>query len=200
LSATRAGDVLRVARLLQRHAEIATEAGHVNRAVRRALRLLAGRADLAARARRAELNATLAAARRHEGKMDAVIALCHLAIKDAEASNADCALARACYHLDAALIESGHPQSEAVHSARALEIYRRLGDLRRESAVLNNLGAFAYGEGRWDDAVRAVPPRGRDERACRRRGRRGVRRLQHRRGALRSGPARRGGAAAAPGA
>jgi tetratricopeptide (TPR) repeat protein len=42
---------------------------------------------------------------------------------------------------------------EAVHSARALEIYRRLGDLRRESAVLNNLGAFAYREGRWDDAV-----------------------------------------------
>ncbi|MDX6707280.1 MAG: hypothetical protein QOI48_3126 [Solirubrobacteraceae bacterium] len=151
-----AGDVMRVAQLLQRHAEIATEAGHVNRAVRwvrRALRLLEGRADLAARARRAELNATLAAARRHEGKMDAAIALCHLAIEDAEASDADCALARACYNLDAALIESGHPSSEAVHSARALEIYRRLGDLRRESAVLNNLGAFAYREGRWDDAV-----------------------------------------------
>jgi tetratricopeptide (TPR) repeat protein len=85
--------------------------------------------------------------------MDAAIALCHRAIEDAEASDADGALARACYNLDAALIESGHPQSEAVHSARALEIYRRLGDLRRESAVLNNLGAFAYREGRWDEAV-----------------------------------------------
>jgi len=151
-----AGDVLREAQLLHRHAEIATEAGHVSRAVRwvqRALRLLEGRTDLAARARRAHLNATLAAVRRHEGKTGVAIALCHLAIDDAEASEADAALARACYNLDVALIESGHPQTEAVHSARALEIYRRLGDLRRESAVLNNLGAFAYREGRWDDAV-----------------------------------------------
>jgi len=150
-----AGDVLREAQLLQRHAEIATEAGHVIRAVRwvrRALRLLDGRTDVAARARRAHLNATLASVRRHEGKMDAAIALCQLAIEDAEASNADAALARACYNLDAALIESGQ-RAEANHSARALEIYRRLGDLRRESAVLNNLGAFAYREGRWDDAV-----------------------------------------------
>ena len=59
----------------------------------------------------------------------------------------------ACYNLDAALIESGRPRAEANHSARALAIYRRLGDLRRESAVLNNLGAFAYREGRWGDAV-----------------------------------------------
>jgi class 3 adenylate cyclase/tetratricopeptide (TPR) repeat protein len=151
-----AGDVLREAQLLHRHAEIATEAGHVNRAVRwvrRALRLLDGRTDVAAREQRAHLNATLASVRRHEGKMDAAIALCQLAIEDAEASKADAALARACYNLDAALIESGHPQAEANHSARALEIYRRLGDLRHESAVLNNLGAFAYREGRWDDAV-----------------------------------------------
>jgi tetratricopeptide (TPR) repeat protein len=41
-----------------------------------------------------------------------------------------------------------------VHSARALEIYERLGEWEDASHVLNNMGMFAYWEGRWDDAVR----------------------------------------------
>ena len=62
------------------------------------------------------------------------------------------ALAHACFILDWALFDSGRPE-EATHSARALEIYERLGDLDRQAAVLNNLGGFAYHEGRWDEAV-----------------------------------------------
>ena len=42
---------------------------------------------------------------------------------------------------------------EATHSRGALAIYERLGDLDRQAAVLNNLGGFAYHEGRWHDAV-----------------------------------------------
>lgn len=150
-----AGDVLREAQLLQRHAEIATEAGHVNRAVRwvrRALRLLDGRTDVTARARRAHLNATLASVRRHEGKMDAAIAVPARHRGRGGLQRGRCARPRLLQPRRRA-DRVRHPRAEANYSARALEIYRRLGDLRRESAVLNNLGAFAYREGRWDDAV-----------------------------------------------
>ena len=58
----------------------------------------------------------------------------------------------ACYVLDRALIESGRAD-EASYSWRALEIYEQLGDPEHEAIALNNLGAFAYWNGRWDDAV-----------------------------------------------
>jgi class 3 adenylate cyclase/tetratricopeptide (TPR) repeat protein/ABC-type cobalamin transport system ATPase subunit len=148
-------DDLREAELLLRHGEIAAEAGHLSRAVRwvlRALRLLEGRSDKTAAARRAHARAALAAIRVNQGRFAAAVALCRQAIDEAQSAGADAALARAYYVLDSALVESGGAR-EARYSTRALEIYRRLGDLRRESAVLNNLGAFAYWEGRWDDAV-----------------------------------------------
>ena len=62
------------------------------------------------------------------------------------------ALAHACYVLDWALVESGRA-AEAGFSDRALAIYRRLGDVGREAAVLNNAGGFAYRDGRWKDAM-----------------------------------------------
>jgi class 3 adenylate cyclase/tetratricopeptide (TPR) repeat protein len=148
-------DDLRDAELLLRHGEIAAEAGHLSRAVRwvlRALRLLEGRSDQTATAQRAHARAALAAIRVNQGRLDAAVTLCRQAIDEAQHAGADAALGRAYYVLDSALVKSGGT-GEARYSTRALEIYRRLGDLRRESAVLNNLGAFAYWEGRWDDAV-----------------------------------------------
>ena len=62
------------------------------------------------------------------------------------------ALAHALYSLDWALVESGRGQ-EATNSWRALEIYEQLGDPEHELIVLNNLGMFAYFNGRWDDAI-----------------------------------------------
>ena len=41
--------------------------------------------------------------------------------------------------------------SDAVASALAL--YEEIGDLDGQALVLNNLGASAYFEGRWDDAL-----------------------------------------------
>ena len=115
----------------------------------RALEALDG--DEPARSR-ARLLSLLATVRQREGRMDDAIALCRQAIAEAERSGEDAALAHACFILDWALFDSGRPE-EATHSARALEIYERLGDLDRQAAVLNNLGGFAYHEGRWDDAV-----------------------------------------------
>ena len=74
------------------------------------------------------------------------------AIAEGEAAQAERPVAHACYVLDWALHDAGRP-AEAVHSPRALAIYERLGDLDRQAAVLNNLGAYAFHEGRWSDAV-----------------------------------------------
>jgi tetratricopeptide (TPR) repeat protein len=101
---------------------------------------------------RAALLSELAGVRLRQGRFAETIELCAVAVADAERAMAEAALAHACYILDWALVESGRA-AEAVHSARALEIYRRLGDPDREAVVLNNLGMFAYYEGRWDDAV-----------------------------------------------
>ncbi|MFP5364015.1 MAG: AAA family ATPase [Thermoleophilia bacterium] len=150
-----AGDRLREAQLLHRHARTAMDGGEVVRAARwllRALRMLDGMDAGACAGCRATLLSELAGVRLRQGRYRETIALCRSAIADAERSAEEKALAHACYLLDWALVEDGRA-GEAVHSQRALEIYRRHGDPDREAAVLNNLGMFAYYEGRWDDAV-----------------------------------------------
>ena len=94
----------------------------------------------------------LATLRQRQGRAAEAIALCRAAIPAAEAAGEDRALAHACYVLDWALVESGRA-AEAGFSDRALAIYRRLGDVGREAAVLNNAGGFAYRDGRWKDAM-----------------------------------------------
>ena len=158
-----AGDVVAEATLLHRHAVVDVHAGRVLPAVRwvkRGLRALEGVDGDEAAACRARLVSTLATIRQRQGRMDEAISLCQRAIDEAQVAREDIALAQACHVLDWALVQSGRP-SEAVHSDRALQIYGRLGQLDREAAVLNNLGGFAYFEGRWDDAV-ALYRRGAD--------------------------------------
>ena len=128
--------------------------------VKRGLRALEGVDGDEAAACRARLVSTLATIRQRQGRMDEAISLCQRAIDEAQVAREDIALAQACHVLDWALVQSGRP-SEAMHSDRALQIYGRLGQLDREAAVLNNLGGFAYFEGRWDDAV-ALYRRGAD--------------------------------------
>jgi class 3 adenylate cyclase/tetratricopeptide (TPR) repeat protein len=54
--------------------------------------------------------------------------------------------------LMAVSLEFGEPDAEQ-HALRALELYERLDDLSGISAAANNLGALAYFDGRWDDAL-----------------------------------------------
>jgi tetratricopeptide (TPR) repeat protein len=148
-------DPVREAHLLHRHALVSLDAGRVRPAVRwvmRALTALEGVEGRPAAACRAHLVSTLATVRQRQGRMADAIRLCRRAIEEAEAAGNDTALAHSCYVLDWALVESGR-SAEATHSARALEIYTRLGDLDRQAAIYNNLGGFAYFEGRWADAV-----------------------------------------------
>ena len=123
----------------------------------RALRLVEGGRDPAAVACRAQTLSVLATVRQREGRVDQAIALCRRVIADAEeGADADPALAASLAHawfiLDWALYDAGR-RDEATHSQGALAVYERLGDLDRQAAVLNNLGGFAYHDGRWHDAV-----------------------------------------------
>jgi tetratricopeptide (TPR) repeat protein len=150
-----AQEPVRQAGLMLRHAELSVEAGRARPGVRwvlRGLRTLDAVEGRDAAAARVRLTAMLATLRQRQGRADEAIALCRAAIPAAEAAGEDRALAHACYVLDWALVESGRA-AEAGHSERALEIYRRTGDVGREAAVLNNTGGFAYRDGRWSEAM-----------------------------------------------
>jgi class 3 adenylate cyclase/tetratricopeptide (TPR) repeat protein len=146
---------VRSAELLHRHARVDFLAGRAVAAVRwtrRGLRALEGVDGRRAAACRAQLAATLATVRQRQGRMAEAIVLCRAAMTEAEAAGAEAALANACFILDWALVESGRAR-DAVYSQRALELYNKLGELDREAMVLNNMGGFAYRDGRWDEAV-----------------------------------------------
>jgi tetratricopeptide (TPR) repeat protein len=162
------GDPIAQARLCHRHAKVAGERDSPTAAVRwlnRGLRAIDGIESVEATRWRARLHSFLAGARNRQGRWSEAARLCHEAILEAEAVGEPAALAHASYALDWALVESGRPD-QATHSWRALEIYKRLGDPEHEATVLNNLGMFAYFEGRWDEAVELYRQAGtRSERA-----------------------------------
>jgi tetratricopeptide (TPR) repeat protein len=148
-------DSIAQARLCDRQAEVAERSEALSRAVRwlmRGLGVLEGLDGDEAVRSRARLRSHLAGIRNRQGHWAEAVRLSRLAIAEAEEVGELRALARACYGLDWALRELGHPE-EASYSWRALEIYEELGDPEHESAVLNNLGMFAYFDGRWDDAL-----------------------------------------------
>jgi class 3 adenylate cyclase/tetratricopeptide (TPR) repeat protein len=148
-------DPLVQARLCHRHAEVDDYTESVTNAVRwlkRGLRWLDGLTTDEATIWRARLRTFLAGVRVRQGRYAEAAALCRRTIPEAESVDELGALARACYTLDWALVELGR-HDEATYSGRALEIYERLGDPECESVVYNNLGMFAYFQGRWDEAV-----------------------------------------------
>jgi tetratricopeptide (TPR) repeat protein len=148
-------DRLTHARLMYWHAEICARPGRMLPAVRwvnRALRVLDGDSDEGAARWRVRLMATLAAIRQRQRRPAEAARLARSVIAQAEPLEELQALAHACYMLDWALIELGDTR-DAVHSPRALEVYRALGELDKEAVVLNNLGMFAYFRGEWDEAI-----------------------------------------------
>jgi tetratricopeptide (TPR) repeat protein len=148
-------DRIAQARLCHTHAEVAERRGSLSGAVRwlnRGLQELEGLDSAAATTWRARLRAHLGGVRNRQGRWSEAVHACRQAIVEAESVGEEQALARASYSLDWALVGLGRPE-DAVHSARALEIYVARGDPEHESVVLNNLGMFAYYDGLWEDAV-----------------------------------------------
>jgi tetratricopeptide (TPR) repeat protein len=78
--------------------------------------------------------------------------LCRQAIEEAETSGERDGLALAYSLLDYAYVALGRGD-EARYSQLALAIYEELGNLQRQATVLNDLGAFAYWRGRWNEAT-----------------------------------------------
>ena len=149
------GDPVAEARLLYREGQVAERKERMAAAVRwvqRGLRALEDVPGDEAGRWRARLVADLAGIRQRQGRYADAERLCHRALAEARAIGELRAEARACYTLDWALVDAGRA-NEAVYSPRALEIYQKLGDPEQESAVLNNLGMFAYFRGSWDEAV-----------------------------------------------
>ena len=142
-----------------RHAQVAERAGRVVPAVRWARRGAAGargrrRPEPRAAAARSMLSRRWPPCASARAACSEAIALCRAAIAEAEAAGEDAALAHACFILDWALVDSGRAATRRRTRERALDDLRaRSGELDRQAAVLNNLGGFAYHEGRWDDAV-----------------------------------------------
>jgi tetratricopeptide (TPR) repeat protein len=54
--------------------------------------------------------------------------------------------------MDYAYVTLGEPD-KAIYSPRALEVYRRIGDLDEEASIINNLGVSSYLSGDWLDAI-----------------------------------------------
>ncbi len=148
-------DPIAQARLCDRHASVASRNQSLTAAVRwltRGFHCLENVDSDDATAWRARMRSRLGGIRNRQGRWPEAIATCRQAIAEAESVGELRALAHASYSLDWALVESGRAR-EADHSWRALEIYEQLGDLEHEFDVLNNLGMFAYFNGRWEDAI-----------------------------------------------
>ncbi len=148
-------DPIAQARLCDRHADVASRSAALSAAVRwvkRGFKSLKGVEGPVATAWRAKLLSRLGGLRNRQGRWSEAIVVCREAIAEAQSVGELAALAHALYSLDWALVESGR-REEATHSWQALDIYRQLGDPEHELIVLNNLGMFAYFDGRWDDAL-----------------------------------------------
>lgn len=102
--------------------------------------------------RRASLQSLYAYARQRAGRSREAIdwAMRVVAERD-EVHNAQ-ALAQAYLVLDWAHIDLGRPDL-AVHAPDALALLEEIGEFAELAIALNNLGAFAYFQGRWEDAL-----------------------------------------------
>jgi len=121
--------------------------------IRRGQRALDGVQGADAMRLRSQLSVWYAAVRQGQGRNSEAIRWCREAIEQAEASDEWDALAHAYFILDWAYVDLGR-YAEATNSRLALEIYERLGNLGRQATIWNNLGAFAYWGGRWDEALK----------------------------------------------
>lgn len=143
------------ARLMLKQARIEDTTGRSSQGLRwlsRAASLVGSLDDVQARAVRAQIHAWYGAIRISQGRFRDAVRWCERAIVDATAAGEKDALAHALYVSDWANLELGRPEL-ATHADEILSLYDQLGDLSRQGDTYNMLGAFAYWDGRWSDAV-----------------------------------------------
>jgi tetratricopeptide (TPR) repeat protein len=146
---------LLVAQLLLKEAVVTSRAGGYTQSLRwtsHGRRLLERLDEVEANKKRARLSAWYAHIRRRQGRRAEAIRWARLAIEEAKASGEQEALASAYRTLDLSNVELGRYE-DVTHYPLALAIYEELGDLMESGTINNDLGAFAYYQGRWDDAL-----------------------------------------------
>lgn len=158
-----AEDPVGLGRLFLKQARVAERQGRYSgsvRWVRRGLQLLEGLDGPDAVGQRARLAVWYATIRQRQGRHAEAIRWCRRAVTEADAAGDRRAVAEAYRVLDWAYIDLGRADL-ATNSSAALGIYAELGDLSGQGEVLNNLGGFAYYEGRWEDALQLYARSGR---------------------------------------
>ena len=144
-----------VAQLLLKEAVVTSRAGGYTQSLRRTSRgrrVLETLQHVEANRKRARLSAWYAHVRRRQGRRAEAIRWARRAIEEAKASDEKEALASAYRTLDLSNVELGRYE-DVTHYPLALAIYEELGDLMEAGTINNDLGAFAYYQGRWDDAL-----------------------------------------------
>jgi len=120
--------------------------------VQRADATLEGLSDGQAGVLRAQLATRRARIRYRQARYGDALDSANAAIALARESSERRTLAEALEYADAASMELGTPAGERAEEA--LAIYEELGDLGAEARVRNTLGALAYHQGRWSQALR----------------------------------------------
>jgi class 3 adenylate cyclase/tetratricopeptide (TPR) repeat protein len=159
------GDPVAQGRLLLKNAWVRERLGDYAVALRALARGLRGLRDTSgseAGAQQARLLSAYAAILRAGGKTRSCVEWSLRAIAAAQAVDARDALGHAYRILSWAYATLGNAEYR-VYAEKALAIYEELGDLGQQAHVLTYLGAYAYFEGRWDDAI-DLYQRGKDAR------------------------------------
>jgi class 3 adenylate cyclase/tetratricopeptide (TPR) repeat protein len=119
--------------------------------IRRGIRILERCRGQEAAAQRASFYVWYAICRANHGHPGEATEWCRRAIRTAKRSGAREPLAQAYVLMD--FIADSLGRSDAPdHSSLALAIYEELGNVERQSVVLNNMGARAYFRGAWEEA------------------------------------------------
>jgi class 3 adenylate cyclase/tetratricopeptide (TPR) repeat protein len=141
--------------LVVKQAKITSRLGRyrqTNLRITRALHALDGIPGRDAAASRARLMVINAGTRYFQNQRSESIRWSRLTEVEAKRSGAKDALAQAYKLLDLAYKEGGEVE-KAVYSARALELYEELGELRDQALILNNMGIIAQERSKWDEAL-----------------------------------------------
>jgi class 3 adenylate cyclase/tetratricopeptide (TPR) repeat protein len=148
------GDRVGQARLMLQEALVRWRAGQHPAALRwiqRGIRLLERCKGREAAVQRASFYVWYAICRANQGRPAEASDWCRRAIRTAKRSGAKEPLAQA-YVLMDFIADSLGRSHERDYSPLALAIYEELGNVERQSLVLNNMGARAYFRGAWDEA------------------------------------------------
>lgn len=119
------------------------------------LRILDGAEEACSVGLRARLLAFRSTVRMAQQRPTETLRLAEEAVRCAEVSHEEAALARAYANMDWANFVTGQPD-QATNSPHSVEIYESLGMLDRAADVLNNMGGFAFYMGDWNEAIRRI--------------------------------------------